>query len=74
MSADEVKGYWLKISFAGKAEAPKFCNTVEELIANEKVINLYPEKDRKKLIQLLKKSGEVEGYEICLKVKDKETY
>ncbi|MES1214853.1 MAG: hypothetical protein ABUT20_04985 [Bacteroidota bacterium] len=33
MSGDEVKGFWLKISFAGKADAPKFCNTVEELTA-----------------------------------------
>ena len=33
MSADEVKGYWLKISFAGKADAPKFCNTAEELMS-----------------------------------------
>jgi hypothetical protein len=33
MSADEVKGYWLKISFAGKADAPKFCNTPEELMS-----------------------------------------
>ena len=33
MSADEVKGFWLKISFAGKADAPKFCNTTEELMS-----------------------------------------
>ncbi|MCW3118755.1 MAG: hypothetical protein JWM28_2837 [Chitinophagaceae bacterium] len=33
MSADEVKGYWLKISFAGKADTPKFCNTAEELVS-----------------------------------------
>ena len=33
MSADEVKGYWLKISFAGKADTPKFCNTAEELMS-----------------------------------------
>jgi hypothetical protein len=33
MSGDEVKGFWLKISFAGKADAPKFCNTVEELLS-----------------------------------------
>jgi len=33
MSGDEVKGFWLKISFAGKADAPKFCNTPEELLA-----------------------------------------
>jgi hypothetical protein len=32
MSGDEVKGFWLKISFAGKGDAPKFCNTVEELL------------------------------------------
>jgi hypothetical protein len=31
MSGDEVKSFWLKISFAGKGDAPKFCNTVEEL-------------------------------------------
>ncbi|MGC4035508.1 MAG: hypothetical protein QM764_06065 [Chitinophagaceae bacterium] len=33
MSGDEVKGFWLKISFAGKADAPKFCNTPEELLS-----------------------------------------
>ena len=33
MSGDEVKSFWLKISFAGKADAPKFCNTPEELLA-----------------------------------------
>jgi len=33
MSGDEVKGFWLKISFAGKGDVPKFCNTPEELLA-----------------------------------------
>lgn len=33
MSGDEVKGFWLRMSFAGKGEAPKFCNTEEELLA-----------------------------------------
>jgi hypothetical protein len=30
-SADKVKRYWLELSFSGKADAPTFCNTVEEL-------------------------------------------
>jgi len=30
-SGDKVKRYWLELSFSGKAEAPTFCNTVEEL-------------------------------------------
>ena len=30
-SGDKVKRYWLELSFSGKADAPTFCNTVEEL-------------------------------------------
>jgi hypothetical protein len=30
-SGDRVKRYWLELSFSGKADAPTFCNTVEEL-------------------------------------------
>lgn len=33
MSGDEVKSFWLRMSFAGKGDAPKFCNTEEELLA-----------------------------------------
>ncbi len=33
MSADEVKSFWFKLNFAGKADVPKFCNTVEELMS-----------------------------------------
>jgi len=31
MSGDKVKRFWLELSFAGNADAPIFCNTVEEL-------------------------------------------
>ncbi len=30
-SGDKVKRYWLELSFSGKADAPTFCNTVDEL-------------------------------------------
>jgi len=30
-SGDKVKRYWLELAFSGKADAPTFCNTVEEL-------------------------------------------
>ena len=30
-SGDKVKRYWLELSFSGKADAPTFCNSVEEL-------------------------------------------
>ena len=30
-SGDKVKRYWLELSFSGKADAPTFCNTIEEL-------------------------------------------
>ena len=33
MSADKVRRFWLELSFAGNADAPTFCNTVEELEA-----------------------------------------
>jgi hypothetical protein len=33
-SGDKVKRYWLELSFSGKADAPTFCNTVEELEFN----------------------------------------
>jgi hypothetical protein len=31
MSGDKVKRFWLELSFGGKADAPTFCNSVEEL-------------------------------------------
>ena len=31
MSSDKVKRYWLGLSFSGKATAPTFCNSIEEL-------------------------------------------
>ena len=30
-SGDKLKRYWLELSFSGKADAPTFCNTAEEL-------------------------------------------
>jgi len=39
MSGDKVKRFWLGLSFSGKAEAPTFCNTVEEL---ESIISQTP--------------------------------
>lgn len=33
-SGDKVKRYWLELSFSGKADAPTFCSTVEELELN----------------------------------------
>ena len=33
-SGDKVKRYWLELSFSGKADAPTFCNTIEELEFN----------------------------------------
>lgn len=33
-SPDKVKRYWLELTFSGKAYAPTFCNTVEELESN----------------------------------------
>src|ERR1043165_3177361 len=32
-SGDKVKRYWLELSFSGKADAPTFCNTVDELVS-----------------------------------------
>jgi len=32
MSGDKVKRFWLELSFAGNADAPTFCSTVEELV------------------------------------------
>ncbi|MBK5272840.1 MAG: hypothetical protein JJE22_17715 [Bacteroidia bacterium] len=31
MSGDKVRRFWLELTFGGKADAPVFCNTVEEL-------------------------------------------
>ncbi len=31
MSSDKVKRFWLGLSFSGRAEAPVFCNSQEEL-------------------------------------------
>lgn len=31
MSGDRVKRFWLELSFGGKADAPTFCNSAEEL-------------------------------------------
>jgi hypothetical protein len=31
MSGDKVRRFWLELSFSGKADAPTFCNSVEEL-------------------------------------------
>jgi ABC-type phosphate transport system substrate-binding protein len=31
MSTDRVKRFWLELTFGGQAEAPTFCNTMEEL-------------------------------------------
>ena len=33
-SGDKVKRYWLELSFSGKADAPTFCNTIQELEFN----------------------------------------
>lgn len=33
LSGDKVKRYWLGLTFSGKAEAPTFCNSIEELEA-----------------------------------------
>jgi hypothetical protein len=33
MSGDKVKRFWLELSFAGNADPPTFCNTVDELEA-----------------------------------------
>jgi len=33
-SGDKVKRYWLELSFSGKADAPTFCTTIEELEFN----------------------------------------
>ncbi len=33
MSGDKVRRFWLELSFGGKAEAPTFCNSAEELEA-----------------------------------------
>lgn len=30
-SVDKVRRHWLELSFSGKADAPTFCNTVDEL-------------------------------------------
>jgi hypothetical protein len=39
MSGDEVKRFWLKLSFAGKADAPIFCNSIAEL---ESIVSQNP--------------------------------
>lgn len=31
MSGDKVKRYWLELTFGGRANAPTFCNSVDEL-------------------------------------------
>jgi hypothetical protein len=33
MSGDKVRRFWLELSFAGNADPPTFCNTVDELEA-----------------------------------------
>jgi PAS domain S-box-containing protein len=46
-------------------------NSVKELMAEEKTSNLYVDKtQRKKLLNKLRKSGRVEGYDVELKLKD----
>jgi PAS domain S-box-containing protein len=46
-------------------------NSVKELMAEEKTSDLYVDKgQRKKLLNKLRKSGRVEGYEVELKLKD----
>jgi PAS domain S-box-containing protein len=57
--------------------ANKFCadllgySSVEELVENERSINLYEEKDqRKKMIAKIRKLGHVEGYELAFKLRD----
>ena len=39
MSGDKVRRYWLELSFSGKADAPTFCNSVEEL---ESLVSQHP--------------------------------
>jgi len=56
-SGDKVKRYWLELSFSGKADAPTFCNTVEELETYLKVVPTAPDADNlRKVIEQSKRA------------------
>lgn len=60
-----------KVLMANKycAEMLGFGN-VEELIAKGKFSEMYPKDERQKMIQLIKKQGNVQGHELCLNRRD----